>query len=219
MSDHTFRSRVIRLAHARPELRRHLLPLLKQAKVTVVQRSKGGYSVELLTDLATRIAQSMGAASLKLRIEMLRKTRGVGAYFNSLNNGSHLIHIETLKWQTLKGIAETMAHEITHAMHQEAGRLKTTVVDEVLGDVWDGKFYPKSTPYNSRPWEIEAREAESKGVAIYQQMKAGGIDLRTEGEKLSAKILPDQGPTVGDLEDKSPEEVLEIWKRLRAKKP
>ena len=34
MSNRALRSRVIRLAHARPELRRHLLPLLKQASLS-----------------------------------------------------------------------------------------------------------------------------------------------------------------------------------------
>ena len=47
MSD-DLRSRVIRLAHARPELRRHLLPLLKQAATAhfaAVRQPKSGVPV------------------------------------------------------------------------------------------------------------------------------------------------------------------------------
>jgi hypothetical protein len=46
----------------------------------------------------------------------------------------------------------TLAHELTHVAQLAKGILKVTP----KGKKWKGKFYGRSTPYLSQPWEIQA---------------------------------------------------------------
>ena len=71
MSD--LRSKVIRLAHEKPELRKHLLPLLKEANVYGVQvgdyfeREGNFYKVLQTKGKTTIVLQSVGAKSVDTR--------------------------------------------------------------------------------------------------------------------------------------------------------
>mgnify|MGYP000311780989 CR=1 FL=1 len=70
---------------------------------------------------------------------------------------------------TLQAI--TICHELIHVNQSMAGRLKT--VDE--GWIWEGCAYPLDTPYQNRPWEIEAKKEEKilfdQVVKEYEQLK------------------------------------------------
>jgi hypothetical protein len=49
-------------------------------------------------------------------------------------------------------LGATIAHEMVHVKQIASGKLKTT--NRKI--VWNGKSYKSSTPYLSRPWEVEA---------------------------------------------------------------
>ena len=85
MSDQTLRSALIKLAHAKPELREHLLPLIqKQAYISgdfsprtnaLLNRGPGSQSLELLVGMLNEvmriwIGRDMGPADME-DIEML----------------------------------------------------------------------------------------------------------------------------------------------------
>lgn len=47
----------------------------------------------------------------------------------------------------------TLAHELVHVAQMARGLLKPA---KRGGNIWAGKYYPKSTPYLDRPWEVQA---------------------------------------------------------------
>lgn len=59
-------------------------------------------------------------------------------------------------------IISTIAHELVHAEQCFTGKL----VKVSGGMQWQGKFYANDTPYNARPWEIEAKKRQGKIAAL-----------------------------------------------------
>lgn len=55
-------------------------------------------------------------------------------------------------------VASVVCHELIHLKQFERGELK--LVEG--GAMWNGKFYEKTTPYMSRPWEKEANNDMNK---------------------------------------------------------
>ena len=53
----------------------------------------------------------------------------------------------------LRDLASALAHEMVHVKQMAKGQLKS---GSRGSQIWMGRRYPKSTPYLSRPWEIEA---------------------------------------------------------------
>jgi hypothetical protein len=60
--------------------------------------------------------------------------------------------IKVRKQRDFSAVLNILCHEITHAMQYCTGRLTQT--EE--GWTWDGEFYPNSTKYAARPWEVDA---------------------------------------------------------------
>jgi len=54
---------------------------------------------------------------------------------------------------TLNELAVSLAHEMVHIAQMIKGTLKSGPDG---GNWWSGKFYPASTPYLDKPWEIKA---------------------------------------------------------------
>jgi hypothetical protein len=55
--------------------------------------------------------------------------------------------------QSVKDIGVTLAHELVHVKQMAKGILKPAGRGS---HTWKGKKYVKSTPYYSRPWELDA---------------------------------------------------------------
>ena len=55
--------------------------------------------------------------------------------------------------QSIKEIGLTLAHELVHVRQMAKGFLKSVGYG---AHTWAGKRYSKSTPYLSRPWEVDA---------------------------------------------------------------
>lgn len=54
---------------------------------------------------------------------------------------------------SLGELAVSLAHEMVHVAQMIRGTLKSGPDG---GSWWSGKFYPESTPYLDKPWEIKA---------------------------------------------------------------
>jgi len=72
VNDQTLRSKLIRLAHAKPELRPHLLPLLKQASHGALDYNKvpdpGGFWHQTIRSLVSSPIPSKGIGDLQIGI-------------------------------------------------------------------------------------------------------------------------------------------------------
>jgi hypothetical protein len=55
--------------------------------------------------------------------------------------------------QSIASLGVTLAHELVHVKQMAIGKLKTTTQG---AHFWAGVRYKKSTPYYSRPWELDA---------------------------------------------------------------
>ena len=60
--------------------------------------------------------------------------------------------IEICRTRKKINMFKVLAHEMVHVKQIASGKLKTT--NRKI--VWNGKSYKSSTPYLSRPWEVEA---------------------------------------------------------------
>ena len=79
MNDAELRSRLIRLAHDKPSLRKHVLPIIRQAKgfhmlrkhvLPIIRQAKGETFFHMLSDLQARfMGEVMGEASKLLKSE------------------------------------------------------------------------------------------------------------------------------------------------------
>ena len=70
-----------------------------------------------------------------------------------------------------KGLA-TIFHELVHWRQHCQGHLQTLLWEgPVVEKLWYGVSFPSSTPYNKRPWEIEARMEEDMWVKAYKEKK------------------------------------------------
>lgn len=71
--------------------------------------------------------------------------------YNLLIRSNHKESLETL-----------ICHEMKHFDQYENGDLEVIKDESKLVFIWKGQEYKSSTSYYSRPWEREAREAQSK---------------------------------------------------------
>lgn len=74
------------------------------------------------------------------------------------DDGIHMFSVEINRNQSIEEIKATLIHELKHVEQHATGRLDQTI--------WLGVDH-KNTPYDLRPWEIEAYEFEQKVVAKY----------------------------------------------------
>lgn len=87
--------------------------------------------------------------ALVVTLESDCKDLGLTVAMDSLDSSVIVIR----STQSIKQIGLTLAHELVHVRQMSKGILKTI---EYGVHVWAGKRYPKSTPYLSRPWELDA---------------------------------------------------------------
>lgn len=72
-----------------------------------------------------------------------------------LDDNVYLINMNIIYIDRCVGYENTLIHELQHVVQFHNDRLKT--VEE--GFWYEGKVYPFTTPYDERPWEIEAHQA------------------------------------------------------------
>jgi len=56
-------------------------------------------------------------------------------------------------------LERTLRHELIHVRQFHIGDLR----QQPNGILWKGKLYPHNTPYETRPWEVEARHLSRSG--------------------------------------------------------
>jgi hypothetical protein len=66
--------------------------------------------------------------------------------------GLNAIVVAVRSTRDLTKLGATVAHEMVHVKQIASGKLKT-VKSKIQ---WNGKLFKASTPYLSRPWEVEA---------------------------------------------------------------
>lgn len=71
----------------------------------------------------------------------------------------HYFEMEINNKQSLEEMVTTLFHEMKHVEQIITGRLDQTI--------WEGVSH-KDTPYEDRPWEIEAYEFESRAILQYR---------------------------------------------------
>lgn len=69
-------------------------------------------------------------------------------------------------------------HEIEHIRQCEEGRMQINASS--LSVTWEGKTYDNSTPYEQRPWEIEAFERQEKVAKAYRKKLGKYGDIITK---------------------------------------
>jgi hypothetical protein len=115
--------------------------------------------------LFTRIAvERLGLQLHKISVNFMqiRNPEGISAktaivcgvfYIKGGDQNIQLIINESIRGELQ---AVTICHELIHVNQTVAGRFKT--LDD--GWLWEGCAYPFDTPYQDRPWEIEAEKEE-----------------------------------------------------------
>lgn len=76
---------------------------------------------------------------------------------------SYFVGIKPSNRRGLPGAGEivrTLSHEMTHVKQMAKGVLRPTKRGRVIGNMWGNYFYPDSTPYLDRPWEIQAYQMQ-----------------------------------------------------------
>jgi len=72
MPDQALRSKLIRLAHAKPELRPHLLPIIKQARLEALDYNKvpdpGGFQHQTIRSLVSSPIPAKGIGDLEIGV-------------------------------------------------------------------------------------------------------------------------------------------------------
>lgn len=67
--------------------------------------------------------------------------------------GGNLFFIAMNSKMNMDELITTLSHEMIHVAQMAKGILKP---GRRGGNTWAGRYYPKSTPYLDRPWEIQA---------------------------------------------------------------
>jgi len=131
-------------------------------------------AVEKLGLKLNKISVNFVPISPKLLLPNMRQPKGkqaliCGTFVDNGNDKEIKVIINKSIDSNLQAI--TICHELIHVNQSMAGRLKT--VDE--GWIWEGCAYPLDTPYQNRPWEIEAKKEEKilfdQVVKEYEQLK------------------------------------------------
>ena len=193
-------------------------------KVNVVQRERSPeYDTAFLQELSERIARAVlgpEASTIKFKVEMRAGLSGYAEKHGALGShegkrkGWYIIHVKRPEtYSSLKGTAETIAHEMTHAIQTESGRLQT----HYKGWTWEGKPWDSDSDHGSRPWEQEAVAAEELAGQVLEQMKSEGKIQQSKSAKMRKDLYGDS-PTMGDLDALSPEEFVEFMTNFRKNK-
>jgi hypothetical protein len=156
--------------------------------VKVVQYGRDDYDLDFLKLMVQRVIDEIpGARGLNLLVQF-RSRKGfrskddperAGGWHNEVQpKGVHTIVVD--KKLILQEQCEILAHEMGHAIQDDTKQIEM----KRGGHNWEGEFWPSDTPYNQRPWEIDARRYERYGAEAYRKMEAKGlIPKRTIGER------------------------------------
>ena len=95
----------------------------------------------------------MPKMNLDITVKLCNPTGAMGYCLEEDNNRTFELEID--KTQSLRGLLETVAHEMVHVKQYARRELHPSK------EVWMGKTYnPKKTSYWDLPWEIEAHGRE-----------------------------------------------------------
>ena len=95
----------------------------------------------------------MPRLKLDITVNLCKPTGAMGYCLEADNNRTFELEID--KTQPLRGLLETVAHEMVHVKQYARGELSP------VKDIWMGKTYdPKEISYWDLPWEIEAHGRE-----------------------------------------------------------
>lgn len=183
-----------------------------------IDQRRGEYPTSFWREVTLRLCKRMGVKPDKLQVKF---RKGVSKLKDSplgVCRGANLVELDPF-W-SLPNQFGTLAHELRHAYQHQSGMLRCGKDDAgEWGDYWKGEFYPEDTPYNDRPWEIDARKHEAVGRKLLDEMKAKGeIPLSKQQEFQRGE--PFGGPTLGDLDDVlSEDEFLEEIAERKRDKP
>ena len=91
--------------------------------------------------------------NLDITVNLCKPTGAMGYCLQEENNRTFQLEID--KTQSLRGLLETIAHEMVHVKQYARGELSADK------HVWMGKTYdPEEINYWDLPWEIEAHGRE-----------------------------------------------------------
>ena len=78
----------------------------------------------------------------------------------------HMYNLIIREYTSLK---EVICHEMTHLYQYEIGDLKLNKFEDKMVFEYKGIEYDPSTPYEDRPWEVEAKGLQNKLWKKYKQ--------------------------------------------------
>jgi len=182
-----------------------------------IDQRRGEYPTKFWRDVTLRLCKKMRVNPKKLKV-LFRK--GVSKLKDSPGGiCRHGDHIELDPDRSLPEQFETLAHELRHAYQMQTKMLTCTRNEGgEIGRFWEGEWYPDDTPYDSRPWEIDARKFSAVGRRLHDEMeRQGEIPLSKHQEWQQTQ--PFEGPTLGDMDDVLSEDefVAEVKERKKDK--
>ena len=183
-----------------------------------IDQRRGEYPTKFWRDVTLRLCKTLGVNPTKLKV-LFRK--GVAKLKDSPGGiCRHGYHIELDPDRPLPQQFGTLAHELRHAYQMQTKMLTCERRNDAgeLGRFWEGTFYPEDTPYNDRPWEIDARKHEVVGRRLHEQMERQG-EIPLSKQQAFRQSEPFQGPTLGDMDDVLSEDefVAEVKERKKDK--
>lgn len=181
MSD--LRNKLIRLAHAHPELRGELLPLLKEARKAVKIHGRGhGSAITALWK--TFVPYVLPSTKLSIHLHPHKSLGGRTGYvdINDLSRGRAKVHFLAGDIGGARYSLSNLGHELVHVGQYEKGHLRS----EGSTILWKGRPYMTNDEYQAMsksehdalPWEKEAvMVGAAKAVAFLSNTKSlQGLD-------------------------------------------
>lgn len=194
---------------------------MSRHKLVVKQWGRGQYELPFLKAVVQRVVDKMpGADQLNLAVEF--RERGSVRHVLGLTHRGEPIQMNKKQLGGVKGLCNTLAHEICHHLQYARGELWFAMQGGVSGKMWEGEFWPEATPYREQPWEIEAERAgDHYGALAFAELNREGLLPLSRQEQFDVaerqrRERENDSPTFGDLAVFSDEEQTEILRKLRS---